>query len=146
MESPLPESPIKSNIDPSASLDMILQRLCALHDLVQDTKANTDAMHHDLQALWNKFQTMAGRIIEAETRISVLEDSASTPKSKVDAATIKIKTLMKDISDLEDRNWRGNLCIFGLIERVEDNAKLCVEFLESWLPRTLGIRDIFKSP
>ncbi|KAJ1188206.1 hypothetical protein NDU88_004969 [Pleurodeles waltl] len=119
---------------------MILQRLEAMHDLVQDTKASIDGMHHDLHALMNDFQKVANGLTEAEMRIGTSEDSASSEKTRMEAATYKNKVLMKDISELEDQNCIANLLIFGLLGSVDDDPNSCVEFLEAWLLHNLGIK------
>ncbi|KAJ1108853.1 hypothetical protein NDU88_006223 [Pleurodeles waltl] len=103
---------------------MILQRPNDLHDVTQETKASTDATRHNIEALRIDFQIMSSRLTEVETRIVTLENTGSNEKKRMGAATNKTKHLMKDILEIKDWNRRGNLHIFGLPEKVEEDANL----------------------
>ncbi|KAJ1114613.1 hypothetical protein NDU88_002848 [Pleurodeles waltl] len=88
-------------------------------------------MHHDIQGLLNDFKDLASRITEAESSISALEDANAPAKKQTGVATQKPNLLVRELSELEDRNCRGNLQIFGLPENVEHDGICCAEFLES---------------
>ncbi|KAJ1104005.1 hypothetical protein NDU88_001421 [Pleurodeles waltl] len=51
-----------------------------------------------------------------------------------------MKTIARELSDLEDRNYAGNLHIFGISENTEKDANSFIEFIESWLSLILGLK------
>ncbi|KAJ1162724.1 hypothetical protein NDU88_003191 [Pleurodeles waltl] len=96
-------------------------------------------MLHDIQVLRDDIKSPSNRLTEAGLRISTLEDSNYSILKPVDQSSHSLKSMVKELSELEDRTRRWNLHIFGLPENIENNASSCIELLEPWMPHTLGL-------
>ncbi|KAJ1117603.1 hypothetical protein NDU88_005800 [Pleurodeles waltl] len=55
---PIPDSLIKSKLDASHSLELIMQKLDALHVFAQSTEASTDSMQNDLTCIKQNIQLL----------------------------------------------------------------------------------------
>ncbi|KAJ1205469.1 hypothetical protein NDU88_000904 [Pleurodeles waltl] len=134
------DSPIKSKAGINSSMNMILKKLLDVHDLAKSTNTNTDSMQIELTAIRADINNINNRISETEQRISDLEDT----KIITDKELLLLHASMrKTIADLEDRNRRGNLRIFGLpedSESKEDSLHQCISFLETWIPKITGLQ------
>lgn len=84
-----------------------------------------------------QLESVNGRLDEAERRIMVVEASSEDAQSRACTLEKQVATLTEHIDDLENRGRRKNIRILGLREEVEGaNA---VTFLESWIPKFLGL-------
>ncbi|KAJ1107987.1 hypothetical protein NDU88_005372 [Pleurodeles waltl] len=118
-EPTFPDSPIKSKADMNSMMDMILKKLLDVHDLTKSTKTNTDSMQLELTAIRADINIINIRVSEAEQRISDLEDARIKTDKELRFFHASTSSMRRNIADLEDRNRRGNLRIFGLPEDPE---------------------------
>lgn len=139
-EPTLLDSPIKAKADLNSTMDMILKKLAEVHDLARSTKANTDSMQLELTAIRANMDTINTRLSDAEQRISDAEDLSTETKKDIRSLHDTTSALKKQMSELEDRNRRGNVRIIGIPEGAEDNAGSCTAFLETWIPSITGIK------
>ncbi|KAJ1100676.1 hypothetical protein NDU88_005757 [Pleurodeles waltl] len=137
------DSPIKSKTEIASTMGMILKKLLDVHDLAKSTKINTDSMQLELTGIRADINTINNKISEAEQRMSDLEEARIKSNKDLLFFHTSKASMKKNIADLEDRNRRGNLWIFGLPEGSEikeDSRNQCVSFFESWLPMVTGLQ------
>lgn len=84
--------------------------------------------------------TICSKIDAAEQRISDVEDSSIRSSKDIKSLLAMTSSLKKQAAELEDRNRRGNIQIFGIPEGSEDSAESCISFLEDWIPQITGIK------
>lgn len=72
---------------------------------------------------------MSTRIEETETRKSKTKDQLIIQQKRSTQTARKMAILEKEITDLENRNRRGTLRIFGLPENAKREAGFCSSLL-----------------
>ncbi|XP_063076956.1 SH3 and cysteine-rich domain-containing protein 2-like [Engraulis encrasicolus] len=92
----------------------------------------------NLNALSNRIDDNSKRLSEAENRVSENEDRTVSLETKIALLEKKVQDLTTRADDIENRSRRDNIRVIGLKEGTEGNQ--AVEFFESWLPTTLGIK------
>ncbi|KAJ1151311.1 hypothetical protein NDU88_004094 [Pleurodeles waltl] len=143
VEPTFPYSPIKSKADINSTMNMILKKLSDVHDLAKSTKTNSDSMQLELTAIRADINTINNRISETEQRTSDLEDTKTKMDKELLLLHASTSSMRKTIADLEDRNRRGDLRLFGLpqdSETKEDSLHQCISFLETWIPKITGLQ------
>uniref|UniRef100_H3AL51 L1 transposable element RRM domain-containing protein n=1 Tax=Latimeria chalumnae TaxID=7897 RepID=H3AL51_LATCH len=80
---------------------------------------------------------LGARIVEAENRISKIEDDETGVKKKVKKMEQQLSTALDRIEDLENRSRRNNLRILGFLEGAEEGNP--VKFLQGALPDLLDL-------
>uniref|UniRef100_A0A3Q2PSW3 L1 transposable element RRM domain-containing protein n=1 Tax=Fundulus heteroclitus TaxID=8078 RepID=A0A3Q2PSW3_FUNHE len=83
------------------------------------------------------------RLTSAESRISDLEDAATSLTSKEASLQKKIQELSLKVNELENNSRRSNLRLVGLPEKTEQGD--IAAFLQTWLIEVLG-RDVSPPP
>ncbi len=95
-----------------------------------------DPVLEKLSAVATHVEQVENRVTEAETRISVVEDTVSRDNVDLYEMKKKLDAALEKIDDLENRSRRCNIRIIGLPEGEEGTNP--VSFLRTWLPNLLN--------
>lgn len=114
----------------------IAQSVTAKISALMDTKFAE--LQVNLNALSSRIDDNSKRLSEAENRVSENEDRTVSLETKIALLEKKVQDLTTRADDIENRSRRDNIRVIGLKEGTEGNQ--AVEFFESWLPTTLGIK------
>ncbi|KAJ1197527.1 hypothetical protein NDU88_001384 [Pleurodeles waltl] len=117
-----PPPPIK--VVDTISMELLLEEIWALNPYMEDT-------NKQLQILDDKWSLVENR------RAELLDDLVASIQSLQSEVTM----LKKHAEDVENRNRRNNLCIYGLPEGIEGSDPL--SFSQLFLPKIL---DLTTSP
>jgi len=90
-----------------------------------------------LDKIAGSLEGQAKRIIDAEQRVSAVEDQVTTLELCLSQVEDKQVTQAKQIDDAENRSRRDNIQILYLMEGTEGENPL--EFFETWLSTLLGL-------
>ena len=119
-----PPSPVLSSQNPV--LDAILDEVKSLKPFMVST-------NEKLQQIEDRWLTMESKMFDMEQRVSSLQDiTTKVPFLEQEISKLKLHT-----EDLENRNRRNNLRLYGLPEALEGQNLL--EFLKKFLPDLLGL-------
>ena len=121
-----PPSPIMSSQNPV--LDAILDELKGLKPFMVSTTAK-------LQQIEDRWLSMESKMLEMEHRVSSLQDVVV----KIPLMEQEISKLKSHTEDLENRNRRNNLRLYGLPEALEGENLLT--FLKKFLPDLLDLPE-----
>ncbi|KAI7800009.1 putative LINE-1 type transposase domain-containing protein 1-like [Triplophysa rosa] len=123
----------------SQNLDVIQKLELMRTDFATKIKCVLNAIH-DVK---KDVRDFSGCMDLAEERISSVEDTVNSEKSKLAEMDKRVESLSQKLDDLENRSRRSNLRLVNLPEKVENPD--AAAFLEKWLPETLGTA-IFPAP
>lgn len=121
-----PPSPPKSTSP--VSMEMLLDEIRALRPFIEETNS--------------KIQSLTDHWSQLDTRISAVEhkvDSFAEIPPEVSLLKSQVSTLQRQVEELENRNRRNNLRIYGLQEGSEGADPL--SFFRSFLPKLLHMPD-----
>lgn len=96
-----------------------------------------DHLASDISLIRHDMDKFRSRFVEAESRISQLEDVTSADSRNLRALQLQVKALQDKSIDTENRMRRNNLRIVGLPEKTEGNKP--AEFVESFLISLLDL-------
>lgn len=90
-----------------------------------------------MDAVRTAVKILGARVMEAETRISALEDQGRSLNVAVDTAAKTIAQLQEKVTYLEDASRRNNVRIIGIEEGAEDRDML--KFIQKLQAEALDI-------
>lgn len=122
-----------SDVNPS-----ILSALSKITDkITKSLDAKVDTVLAAIREQTSQMQALAARVVDAETRISGVEDTTDALQAKVTQLEKQMTVMADHIDDLENRSRRCNLRLVGLPEGTE--GKDAVAFMETWLTSYLNL-------
>lgn len=95
------------------------------------------AIRDPISEISGKLDNMIKRVIEAEQRISDLEDNQVNSSTRLGSIESSLQKALEHIEDLENRSRRQNIRIVGLKEGTEGGDPIA--FFETWIPTTLNV-------
>ena len=103
------------------------------------TEVNTrhDEVLKAIQDVKKDLGSFAGRLDQAEDRISTAEDTITTLESRLNKTQQMVSTLTSKCESLESQSRRNNMIVVGLPEKDTDGKDVEM-FLERWIPRMIG--------
>uniref|UniRef100_H2ZYA4 L1 transposable element RRM domain-containing protein n=1 Tax=Latimeria chalumnae TaxID=7897 RepID=H2ZYA4_LATCH len=108
-----------------------------IHALLLQLTSNVSEVKLAIQSLQDSQDKLGAHIVEAENRISKIEDNEMGVKKKVKKMEQQLSTALDRIEDLENRSRRNNLRILGFPKGVEEGNP--VKFLQEALPDLLDL-------
>ena len=118
-----PPSPVSSSL---SSMDVILAEIRALKPFMEETTRT-------LQHLDEKWSVLESRVVLVEQKV----ESFNATSSRVSNLESEVALLKRHAEDLENRNRRNNLRIYGLPESLEGSNP--TTFFQTFLPKLLGL-------
>lgn len=95
------------------------------------------AIRDPISEISGKLDSMIKRVIEAEQRISDLEDNQANSSTRLASVESSLQKTLERVEDLENRSRRQNIRIVGLKEGTEGSDPTA--FFETWIPATLNM-------
>ncbi len=95
------------------------------------------AIRDPISEISGKLDNMIKRVVEAEQRISDLEDNQVNNSTRLGSIDSTLQKALERIEDLENRSRRQNIRIVGLKEGIEGGDPIV--FFETWIPTTLNM-------
>lgn len=133
-EASIPPPSTQLTAEAKAASDSEVMRAITEMQSVFSTKI--DGVLSAIQDMKTEVRDFAGRLTEAEQRISNTEDDVGGVQTTVRALESQVKTLSARLDDLENRHRRNNLRLVNLPERAEGAD--AVKFLEKWFHEVFG--------
>lgn len=107
-------------------MELLLEEIRSLKPFMEDASAK-------LQFLTDRWSQLDERLVVVEQSVSSFQET----DSKVHNLQSQVSSLRRQVEDLENRNRRNNLRIYGLPENTEGADPL--SFFRSFLPKLLSI-------
>ena len=107
-------------------MELLLEEIRSLKPYVEETNKT-------LSVLQEKWSFMDKRVFELEQGVISVEQVSTT----VQSLQVEITSLKRQTEELENRNRRNNLRIYGLAENEEGGNP--IEFFKNFLPKILGL-------
>ncbi|KAK1906791.1 LINE-1 type transposase domain containing protein 1 [Dissostichus eleginoides] len=100
--------------------------------LREELDASLDRVANKIDAMQSELATVTTRITSAEGELDALKNSTKKDSTVLSTVQEKMLGFEQKIADLEDRNRRCNIRVYGLREDAEGDAP--VQFLERMIP------------
>lgn len=138
MEDANPSSqPFTPPADSDPNLDVI-QRL----DLMRsDFATKLDGVLNAIHDVKRDVRDFAGRMDEAEERISKVEDVVDSGKGKTEELIKQVEQLTYKLDDLENRSRRSNICLKKLMQSLFLRSGYLKLWVRLHFPRHLSLRE-----
>lgn len=115
----------------------VATELVSIKTMLQGIASDIGEVKGSLGCLQTTVQQLGGRITEAETRISNLEDGCCTREKTLGQVGKTVEQLQERVNYLEDAGRRNNVRIVGVVENSE--AGDMEKFVHTLLERCLGM-------
>ncbi len=128
------------NPGPTASNEAVLSGdavNCIVEKVLIVNEKKLQAIRDPISEILVKLDNMIKRVIEAEQRISALEDNQVNSSTRLGSIDSSLQKALERIEDLENRSRRQNIRIVGLKEGTEGGDPIA--FFETWIPTTLNM-------
>lgn len=120
----VPPSP--DRLSPLISMEVLLEEIRAIRPVVEET-------NNRMQSLEKRWLSLEGRMSTVEQQVSVVQGDSQ----QITSLEKEVRNLQRHTEDLENRNRRNNLRIYGLPESLEGEDP--VSFFSSFLPKLLDM-------
>lgn len=127
-------------VAPSEEQASVATELASIKTMLQDIATDIGGVKTSLDCLQTTVQQLGGRITEAETRISNLEDGCYAREKTVSQVGKTVEQLQERVNYLEDAGRRNNVRIVGVVENSEtgDMETFVCTLLEGCLGMDVG--------
>lgn len=133
-----PPSPTSASMLEASATDMSELPREVTQNISEMMELKLAKLTDTLDRIASSLECQSKHITEAERRISAVDDQVAALELRLAQVENKQATMADQIDDAENRSRRDNLRILNLKEGTEGEHPL--EFFESWLPKTLGLR------